>query len=164
MSDEFSDLLAANEAFAGDFDAAGTAGPAAKRLCVLTCMDSRLDPWRMLGLRTGDAKVLRNAGARVTEEVLRTLVLARYLLDVERVMVVAHTRCAMASRSEPSIHQAIAARRGPDTRSLSFLTSADPVEALEGDVQRIRSSPYLAGLQVGGFVYDVDTGRVRQAV
>jgi carbonic anhydrase len=162
MSGEFSDVLAANEAFAADYRFAGLEGKAAKRLAVLTCMDSRLDPLRMLGLGPGDAKLLRNAGARVTDDVLRTLVLARYLLDVDRVMVVAHTRCAMASHSEASIHETISARGGPDTRSLSFLTTDDQERAVAGDVQRIRSYPYLDGLAVCGFVFDIDTGRLRE--
>lgn len=164
MSDDFSDVLAANEGFATDYRYAGLEGKAAKRLAVLTCMDSRLDPLRMLGLEPGDAKILRNPGARVTDDVLGTLVLARYLLGVERVMVIAHTRCAMASHSESEIHEKIAAQGGPDTRSLTFLTTDDQERAVKADVQRVVSSPYLAGLQVGGFVFDVDTGRIRTVV
>jgi len=112
----------------------------------------------MLGLRPGDAKIVRNAGARVTDDVLRTLVLATYLLGVDRAMVVAHTKCRMATGTEDDVHAAVREAGGPDTRSLSFLVT-DRVEAtVRGDVQRIRSSPYLAGLRVGGFLYDVDTG------
>ena len=114
----------------------------------------------MLGLRQGDAKILRNAGARVTGDVLRTLVLASFLLGVDRAMVVAHTNCRMAAGDEESVHDAIRAAGGPDTRSLTFEMTADQEATLRADVQRIRSFPYLAGLQVGGFVYDVDTGRV----
>lgn len=162
MGAEFSDVLAGNDAFAAGYGLAGLEGRAAKGLAVLTCMDSRLDPLPMLGLRPGDAKILRNAGARVTDDVLRTLVLARYLLDAQRVMVVAHTRCAMASHTEASIHETISGRGGPDTRSLSFLTTGDQDRAVAGDVQRIRSYPYLVDMAAGGFVFDVDTGRLRQ--
>lgn len=162
MRDEFSDILAANAAFATDYRLAGLEGTAARHLAVLTCMDSRLDPLRMLGLAPGDAKVLRNAGARVTDDILRTLVLARHLLEVERVAVVAHTRCAMASLDEAEIHETITARGGPDTRSLSFLTTDDQQRAVAADLQRIRSFPYLEGLHTGGFVYDVDTGRIQR--
>jgi len=158
---EFSDVLNANAAFATDYHWAGLEARAAKGLAVLTCMDSRIDPLRMLGLQPGDAKILRNAGARVTDDVLRTLVLAVYLLGVRRVMVVAHTRCAMASSDEPGIHRAIAGAGGPDTRSLSFLTTSDQEGAVAADVQRIASWPYLAGIAVGGFVYDLDTGSLR---
>src|SRR5918995_630538 len=85
----FDDVLAANEAYADEFRLAGLEPVAAKGLAVLTCMDSRIEPLAMLGLRPGDAKILRNAGARVTDDVLRTLVLASYLLGVDRAMVVA---------------------------------------------------------------------------
>jgi carbonic anhydrase len=116
----------------------------------------------MLGLAPGDAKILRNAGARVTDDVLRTLVLASYLLGVDRAMVVAHTKCRMANSPEEDVHAAIAAAGGPDTRSLGFLTTSDQVATVREDVQRIRSWPYLSGLRVGGFLYDVDTGRLTQ--
>jgi len=156
----FSDLLAANAAYAGDFALAGLPARAARGLAVLTCIDSRIEPLAMLGLAPGDAKILRNAGARVTDDVLRTLVLASYLLGVDRVMVVAHTKCRMAAGGEEDVHEAVAAAGGPDTRSLAFLVTADQQATLRGDVPRVRSWPYLAHLRVGGFLYDVDTGRI----
>jgi carbonic anhydrase len=159
--DPFADVLAANGDFATGYDLRGLEPTAARGLAVLTCMDSRIDPLRMLGLQPGDAKILRNAGARVTDDVLRTLVLARYLLGVERVMVVAHTRCRMAGGTEEDVHGEIAAAGGPDTRSMSFLTTTDQDAAVCLDVQRIRSSPYLASTAAGGFVFDIDTGRLR---
>lgn len=159
-SDPFDDVLAANADYAAGFGLAGLAGRAARGLAVLTCMDSRVEPMSMLGLAPGDAKVLRNAGARVTDDMLRTLVLARYLLGVDRVMVIAHTRCRMAGGSEADVHAAIEAAGGPDTRSIPFLVAPDQVAALRLDVQRARSWPYLGGTTIGGFLYDVDTGRV----
>src|SRR3954471_8074146 len=161
-ADPFADVLAANAEFAAGYDLRGLEATAARGLAVLTCMDSRIDPLRMLGLARGDAKILRNAGARVTDDVLRTLVLARYLLGVTRVKVVAHPRCRMAGGSEDDVHAAIAAAGGPDTRSMSFLTTTDQDAAVCLDVQRARSSPYLAGIDVGGFVLDLDSGRLRQ--
>lgn len=158
----FADVLAANESFAAGFELADLQARAAKGLAVLTCMDSRIDPLRMLGLVPGDAKILRNAGARVTEDVLRTLVLAHYLLGVDRVMVVAHTKCAMATGDEHVVHDRVRQAGGPDTRSISFLTTGDQEASLREDVQRVRSWPYLGRVAVGGFVYDLDSGRVRQ--
>ena len=158
----FADVLAANEAYAEDFRLAGLEPVAAKGLAVLTCMDSRIEPLRMLGLQPGDAKILRNAGARVTDDVLRTLVLASYLLGVERAMVVAHTKCRMAAEDEEDVHAAVEAAGGPDTRSLAFLVAPDQEATVREDVQRIRSWPYLTRLRVGGFLYDVDTGRLTQ--
>lgn len=158
----FDDVLTANAAYASTYRLAGLEGRAAKRLAVLTCMDSRIDPQGMLGLVPGDAKILRNAGARVTDDVLRTLVLATYLLDVDRVMVVAHTRCRMAGHSEDGVHAAIAGAGGPDTRSIRFLTTGDQETSLRDDVQRVRSWPYLDDVAVGGFLLDLDTGQLRQ--
>jgi carbonic anhydrase len=158
----FSDVLAANEAYAAGFDADSLSGQAARGLAVLTCIDTRIDPLAMLGLKPGDAKILRNAGARVTDDVLRTLVLATYLLNVSRVMVVAHTDCRMVGGTEDDIHRAIEAAGGPDTRSLVFQVTPDVEETLRLDVGRIRSSPYLRGLEAGGFLYDVQSGRVAQ--
>jgi carbonic anhydrase len=158
----FADVLAANERYAAGFGLGGLDPVAARGLAVLTCMDSRIEPLAMLGLEPGDAKILRNAGARVTDDVLRTLVLAAYLLGVERAMVVQHTRCRMAAEDEDAVHDAVEAAGGPDTRSLSFLVAPDQEATVRADVQRIRSWPYLSRLQVGGFLYDVDTGRLTQ--
>jgi carbonic anhydrase len=161
-TDDFADVLQANEAYAGRYRHAELEARAAKGLGVLTCMDSRIDPLAMLGLVPGDAKIMRNAGARVTADVLRTLVLASHLLGVERVMVVAHTGCRMAGGTEEDVHVAIRDAGGPDTRSISFLTTQDQEGALRADVQRVRSWPYLGNLAVGGFLYDLDTGRLRR--
>lgn len=163
-ADPFAAELASNAEFAARFAFAGMSGQAAKGLLVLTCMDTRLAPLMEFGLRPGDAKILRNAGGRVTDEMLDTIVLSHYLLGVERVMVLAHTDCRMASGTEADVHAAIAAAGGPDTRSLRYLTTDDQVGDLRADVQRIRSSPYLPGLVAGGFVYDVSTGRVEHVV
>ena len=161
----FQELLTANEGYAATFRAAGLQGTAAKGLAVVTCMDSRIEPLQMLGLSQGDAKILRNAGARVTGDVLRTLVLAVHLLGVERVMIVAHSDCRMAKIDDEQVHAAMAERSGLDTRSLDFRTIDDQAEMLRGDVQKVRSSPYLpAGLPVLGCLYDVTTGRLEVAV
>ena len=154
----FDDVLAANAAYGTTYVDAGMPGKAARGLAVITCMDSRINPLGMLGLSTGDAKILRNAGARVTDDVLRTLVFATQLLDVNRVIVVAHTDCGMTKATDEQVHAEML-RRGLDTRSLEFRTIAHQVSTLADDVQRIRSSPYLpADLAVMGCVFDVHTG------
>jgi carbonic anhydrase len=162
--DAFADVLSANRVHAETFSPVAAAGTARRELAVVTCMDSRIDPLAMLGLEAGDAKILRNAGARVTDDVLRTLVLADYLLGVRRVMVVAHTGCRMAGCTEDDIHEAVAAVGGPDTTSLSFLTTTDQEQSLRTDVGRVRSWPYLTDLIVGGFIYDLHTGALRRVV
>src|SRR5690348_1251335 len=136
----FDDVIEANAAYAKTYSPGDLGGVAARGLALLTCMDSRIEPLAMLGLKRGDAKILRNAGARVTHDVLRTLVLATYLLGVERVMVVAHTGCKMAGE-ESAVHEAIGAAGGPDTSWMSFLTAPDQEEALRHDVARVRSFP-----------------------
>ena len=160
----FDDVLAANARYAEGYRSQGLSGKAGRGLAVVTCIDSRIEPLALLGLEPGDAKILRNAGARVDDGVLATLVLARWLLDVERVMVVAHTDCRMTAAGPERLHEAIAAAGGPDTSDLEFATVADPAEGVRGDVERIRAEPRLHGVEAGGFVYDVASGRVAQVV
>jgi carbonic anhydrase len=158
---DFSDVLDANEKFAQNFKHMDLTGRAAKGLAIVTCMDSRINPLEILGMKPGDVKILRNAGARVTDDVLRTLVLATWLLNVNRVLVIPHTDCRMASGSEADVHAAIFKESGVDTRGIEIRTVADQVAALNTDVQRIKSFPFLPeGLIVGGAIYDVNTGKI----
>jgi carbonic anhydrase len=162
---DFADVLEANRGYAESFELAGLPAVAGRGLAIVTCMDSRIEPLEMLGLRPGDAKIIRNAGARVTPDVLRTLVLATHALGVTRVMVVAHTSCKMASATQEEVEQLIAEQSGIDARSLDFHLIIDQRSTLERDVQAIRSWPFLpAGLPVGGFIYDVDSGRLETVV
>jgi carbonic anhydrase len=157
----FEDVLASNEAYAAHFASSALSGRAAKGLAIVTCMDSRIDPLSIVGMEPGDVKILRNAGARVTDDVLRTLVLATYLLGVRRVLVMPHTDCRMASGEEADVHQAIMQEYGVDTRSVEFRTSTDQLSALVTDVVRVRSFPLLpADLIVAGALFDVRTGRL----
>ncbi len=103
----FKDLLDANQSYAASFQAHGLGGEARKGLAIVTCMDSRIDPLHIVGMEAGDAKILRNAGARVTDDVLRTLVLATHLLNVNRILVMPHTDCRMASATEDEVHALI---------------------------------------------------------
>lgn len=157
----FSDLLSANAGYAETFDLGDLTGWARKGLAVITCMDSRIDPLAVLGLEPGDVKILRNAGARATDDVLRTLILATYLLGVDRVLVMPHTQCKMASGEEDDIHQAIWDQSGVDTRSVEIRTVVDQKGALLTDVTRIRSYPLLPeNLVVGGAILNLETGRL----
>ena len=161
-ADMFADVLSANAEYVKTFADEGLTGIAASGLAVITCMDSRIDPLGVLGKRPGDVKILRNAGARVTDDMLRTLILATYLLGVDRVLVMPHTNCRMAGGSESQIHSAILAEHGIDTRSVEFRTVDDQELALRTDLVRIRSHPLLpAGLVVGGVIFDVHTGAIR---
>ena len=155
----FADALSANRGFAENFQGSQLTGSAARGLAIVTCMDSRISPLAVVGMASGDAKILRNAGARVTEDVLRTLVLATYLLGVDRILVMPHTDCRMAQSKEEDIHSTISQLYGVDTRSLEFRTVLDQRKALATDVTRIRSYPLLRkGVVVAGAMYDVSTG------
>ena len=159
--DQFDDLLAANREYQKTFKYSELTGQAKKGLAVVTCMDSRINPLSVVGMRSGDAKILRNAGARVTEDVLRTLVLATYLLGVDRILILPHTDCRMAKSEEPEIHSTIQEQFGVDTRSLEFRTVSDQKRALEIDVQRVRSYPLIRkGVTVAGAIYDVANGSI----
>ena len=126
-------------------------------------MDSRIDPLGMLGLQPGDAKILRNPGGRVTDTVLNALVLGVHLLGVERILVVPHTRCAMATRTENELRAKVSESSGNDASWLSFGVIDDQLASLHDDVRQVRTHPLIpSGVPVGGFLYDVDTGLLTQ--
>ncbi len=159
MTDMFEDLLRANRAFAEDFTLSGFDGVARAGVAVVTCMDSRIDPLGMIGLAPGDAKIFRNPGGRVTSAALEALILGVHLLNVHRVLVVPHTRCAMAISSLEELREQVSASAGQDASWQSFGVIADQRAALDEDVARIRSHPLIpTSVAVGGFLYDVDTG------
>ena len=126
-------------------------------------MDSRIEPLKIVGMGAGDAKILRNAGARVTEDVLRTLIIATHLLNVNRVLVMPHTDCRMASGTKPKMHAAIFEASGVDTRSIEIRTVKDQKAALGTSVTRIRTYPLLpTGLEVIGAIYHVENGTLQK--
>jgi carbonic anhydrase len=157
----FDDLLAANRRYRTEFHDPGVDGRAARGLAVVTCIDSRIDPLAMLGLRAGDAKIIRNAGARVTDDCLRSLILATNLLGVTRVCVVQHTDCAVVGSTNEELRVRVGEARGVDVGDWDFLATADQPATLAGDLERIRScAPLPPDLEVGGFVFDVHSGEL----
>jgi len=159
----FDDLLAANREYADSFDLAGFDGVARAGVAMVTCMDSRIDPLQMIGLEAGDAKILRNPGGRVSDQVLVALVLGANLLGVERVLVVQHTRCAMASGSEAQLRDRVSAASGADASWMTFRVITDQRRDIADEVAKVRAHPLLAErVAVGGFLYDVDTGLLEQ--
>ena len=161
----FDDLLEANRQFAAEFDLAGFDGVAHKGVAVVTCMDSRIDPLGMLGLEPGDAKIFRNPGGRVTNAALEALVLGVHLLGVERVLVVPHTRCAMATSTEAELRDKVSEASGQDAGWTRWQVVPDQEAALFDDVARVRAHPLIPDrVAVGGFMYDVDTGLLTRHV
>ncbi len=165
MTDAFEDLLAANRAYADSFEFGGYDGVAHAGVGLVTCMDSRIDPLGMLGLKPGDAKIIRNPGGQVTDAALEALVLAANLLNVHRILVVPHTRCAMANNSLEQLRSRVGESAGQDASWQKFGVVPDQRSALEDDVRRVRSHPLIPdSVTVGGFIYDVDTGLLEQVV
>jgi len=164
--DPFADLLAANAAYAESFDLAGLSPVAARGLAIVTCIDSRISPLEIFGLEPGDAKILRNAGARVTDDVLRTLVLATNLLGVTRIAVVAHTECAAAGITEEAMRDQLAEQYPRDVvERRRWLVTDDQYATQLADLARIREEPMIpAGVELVGLCYDVATGRIERVV
>lgn len=155
----FEDLLAHNRAYGEDFRMAGFDGIARAGVAIVTCMDSRIEPLAMVGLTHGDAKIFRNPGGRVTDAALEALVLGVHLLNVNRIMVVPHTRCAMTQMSENQLRAKITEVSGQDAAWQHFHVVSDQRAALAEDVHRVTSHPLIGErARVGGFLYDVDTG------
>lgn len=163
INGSFDDLLSANREFAQSFSLSGFEGVARAGVAIVTCMDSRIDPLGMIGLAPGDAKIFRNPGGRVDNSALEAMVLGVHLLNVQRVLVVPHTRCAMASASEQQLRRTIGESAGQDASWQSFHVISDQLDALAQDVAKVRSHPLIPDtVQVGGFLYDVDTGLLTQ--
>ena len=163
--DNFDDLLAANREFAADFTYGGFDGVAKAGVAIVTCMDSRIDPLGLLGLKPGDAKIFRNPGGRVTPQALEALVLGVHLLQVKRILGVPHTRCAGASNTADQLRAKVGESAGLDASWQEFLVVDDQLATLKDDVHRVHSHPLIGDRAlVGGFVYDVDTGLLTQHV
>jgi carbonic anhydrase len=163
--DAFDDLLAANKEFAASYDGGDFDGVAHAGVAIVTCMDSRIDPLRMLGLEHGDAKIFRNPGGRVDAAALEALVLGVHLLGVDRVLIVPHTRCAMTAHTEAELRERVGASAGVDASWQQFHVIDDQVTALEEDVRKVVSHPLIPDtVSVGGFLYDVDTGLLHRKV
>ena len=156
--DPFADVLAANARYAEIGPPVRPRG-AARALGVLTCMDSRIDAHALLGLEVGDAKVVRNAGARVTDDVVRSFTLATHLLGVTRIMVIGHTDCALAAATNDDVREQLREHGASDVTALDPLAMPDQHQAILADVERLHASALIPDdVAVAGFMYDVATG------
>jgi carbonic anhydrase len=160
-----SDLLKANEAFAASFDKGDLEIVPAKPVLVLTCIDARLDPARMLGLDMGDAHVVRNAGGRATDDAIRSATISSMLLGVRELVVIHHTNCGMSLFTDDVLHGKIRDETGIDVSDEEYLSVTDPEESLRDDVARLRDVKTLPeGVTVSGYLYDVRDGTLREVV
>ncbi|HEX2029715.1 MAG TPA: carbonic anhydrase [Nitriliruptorales bacterium] len=159
------ELIEANDRFAVGFDAGDLPSPPRRRVVVLTCMDSRLHPEDFLGFGMGDAHVIRNAGGRASPDAIRSLVISSRELGTRRLVVIHHTDCGMLTLTNEDLRTTLREDAGVDATDIDFLPFSDLEGSVREDVETIVSSPLLAsGLEVSGFVYDVETGRIRQVV
>jgi carbonic anhydrase len=156
------ELLRNAEAYAASFDKAERPAKPAKKVAVIACMDARLDPAKLLGLQEGDAHVIRNAGGVVTDDAIRSLAISQRLLGTEEVVVIQHTRCGMLTFTDDEFKRAVEDDTGV-TPDWPVETFSDLDDSVRDSVARVQASPFLPHRgAVRGFVYDVETGSLRE--
>ena len=156
------ELLSNNERYAGTFDKGDLPIPPARSVAVVTCMDARLSPFAMLGLEEGDAHIIRNAGGVITDDEIRSLVISQRLLGTQEIMLIQHTDCGMLTFSDDEVKQQIQDDVGikPHFALESF---SDLDENVHQSIARIKASPFIPHKDsTRGFVYDVETGCLRE--
>lgn len=155
------ELLANNARFVASFDKGGLPMPPGKKVAVLACMDARLDPARALGLEEGDAHVIRNAGGVATEDAIRSLVISQRLLGTEEIILIHHTNCGMETFTDDAVKDQILSETGirPGFALEAFPEAEDDVKQTAA---RIRANPFLPHKNVRGFVYEVESGKLRE--
>jgi carbonic anhydrase len=156
------ELLKNNEAYAASFDKGDLPLPPGRKIAVLACMDARLDPARVLGLEEGDAHVIRNAGGVVSEDAIRSLAISQHLLGTEEIVILHHTDCGMLTFSDNEFADRLESETGsrPGWNPQAFEDLAIDVR---DSIERIKNSPFVPRSDsVRGFVYEVETGRLRE--
>lgn len=158
------DVLRANQLYSLTFSHKHLSRSPQRKLAVLTCMDARIDVETVLGLKAGDAHILRNAGGLVTEDILRSLILSHHLLGMEEVMIVGHTRCGMMGFKDEELKVRLREATGAAVVSpQSFGAFESLEESVRDQVQKVRTHPWLKSLaSIRGFFYDVETGRLTE--
>ena len=161
----FDELVSANQDFAGRFDQGDLPMPPARQVAVLTCMDARLHPETFLGLRVGDAHVIRNAGGRASDDAIRSLVISQRLLGTKEIAVIHHTDCGMLTFSNDDLVAKIRKELGADATGIDFLPFSDLEQSVFDDVETLRGSELIPGdISITGAIYDVKSGRVLEVI
>jgi carbonic anhydrase len=156
------DLLQNSRGYGEQFDKGDLPLPPAKRVAVVACMDARLDPARVLGLEEGDAHVIRNAGGVVTDDEIRSLSISQHLLGTEEIILIHHTDCGMLTFNDEGFASQLESATGerPDWEPRSFTNLEDDVR---DNIRRIKDSPFVPRTDsVRGFIYEVETGKLRE--
>ena len=156
------ELLENADAYAESFDKGGLELPPARRIAIVACMDARLDPHALLGLHEGDAHVIRNAGGVITHDEIRSLAISQRLLQTEEIMLIHHTDCGMLTFKDDDLRRQI-----QDETGVKPAWAAECFDNLDEDVRqsvaRIKASPFIPRKdKIRGFVYEVETGRLRE--
>lgn len=154
------EFLKANEAYASTFHKGDLPMPPARKVAVLTCMDARIVPARILGLEEGDAHVIRNAGGRATDA-LRSLVISEQLLGTTHIVVIHHTDCGMLTFSNADLHSKLKQDMRTDASHIDFLPFSDLEQSVRDDIALLRNSPLIPkNIDISGFIYDVKSGKL----
>jgi len=160
FASELDRALAENARYAAQFDRSDLPLPPGRRLAVLACMDARLTVEDVLGLRTGDAHIIRNAGGLATDDAIRSLVISQHLLGTAEVIVIEHTGCGMLTFEDEHVQATIARDTGVRV-DLPLHAFPDLEANLKAQVQRIRAHPWVKAVPISGVIYEVETGRLR---
>lgn len=158
---EFDRLLAENDRYAESFDRSALTAAPLRRLAVVACMDARLDVEGALGLRTGEAHVIRNAGGLATEDAIRSLIVSQHLLGTDEIIVIGHTGCGLLGTDEDALRDRLTAATG-EAVDVGFASFDDLAASIRASVERLRTHPWLVRGPVHGLVFDVATGRLRE--
>jgi carbonic anhydrase len=163
-SAEFARLLAENRRYTESFDRSALTAAPLSRLVIVACMDARLDVEETLGLRTGDAHIIRNAGGLVTDDVIRSLIVSLELLGTDEIVVIEHTGCGLHGVDEPALRAAVAANSGLPAEDvpIAFGGFGDLEQNVRAQVAILREHPLLRRVPVHGLVFDVSTGRLHE--
>jgi carbonic anhydrase len=162
-SAEFERILAENERYTEAFDRSRLSAAPLSGLAVIACMDARLDVEEALGLRTGDAHVIRNAGGLVTDDVVRSLIVSQQLLGTDEILVIQHTGCGLLGADEQGLRDELTRKTG-SAPELEFGAFADLDQSVRLQVERLQTEPWLRDVPVHGLVFEVETGRLREVV
>ena len=162
-SDEYARILSENERYTEVFNRAALGAAPMTGIAIVACMDARLDIEEALGLRTGDAHVIRNAGGLATGDAIRSLIISQRLLGTDEILVIQHTGCGLLTADPAALQQRLALESGV-TADLEFGAFSDLEANIRAQVDRLRDHPWLRDVPIHGLLFEVETGRLHEVV